>query len=259
VVDFRGADKFRQRLWTATMTGAYPESSTPDEDAAKQMKVWFDLMANSRHWDLEPYFDVENGKALALEGVEYIVYVEKPGTVRLEVEKHSYDAEWINPINGEAIALKNIKQESILIDPPDPSHDWVLHVSREGEKKSMAKSYRFEARDVLMQEVESTPAKVPFDIAQPAGDSLSLGNPGTFEVKLKKEPTKATKTMQYLWTGEVTADEQSFRVVGTGPSGTLRIPANIASRFPALLHLRVTGMNAYGKVFVADRNLQLTK
>ena len=43
------------------------------------MTVWFDFFSDTRHWELEPYFDVDGGRALALEGIEYVVYVEKPG------------------------------------------------------------------------------------------------------------------------------------------------------------------------------------
>jgi Protein of unknown function (DUF4038)/Domain of unknown function (DUF5060) len=259
VVDFSANDnRFRQRLWNSTMSGAYPEAVVSDEASAQQMKVWFDIMADTRHWELEPFFDVEGGKGLALEGIEYLIYVEKPGLVKVTVEKRSYDLEWINPITGESIALKNLKQETFEGSPPDTSHDWILHISREGSKKSMAKSYRFESRDVLMQEIESNPDKVPFDIAQPSADSISLANPGPFAVKIKKD-TRATRTARYVWTGEVTTDGQSFRVVGTGANGNLQIPSNLAFRFPALLHLRLVAMNAYGKVFVVDRNIQLTK
>ncbi len=257
VVDFRGNDKFRQRLWSSTMTGAYPESSAPDDEAAQQMKVWFDVMAETRHWDLEPFFDAGGARALALEGVEYIIYIENPGPVNVTVEKHSYEMEWINPLTGEVIALKNLKQETFSGETPDRAHDWILHISREGEKKSMSKSYRFEAREVLMQEIDSDPGKVPFEITEPSADTLSLLKSGPFAVKIKKE-TRATKAMQYMWTGEVNADEQSFRVVGTGPNGILVLPSNLALKFPALLHLRVAGMNLYGKVFTADRNVTLT-
>ena len=79
-----------------------------------------------------------------------------------------------------------------------------------------------------------------------------------YKVKLKKE-TKASKKMMYLWTGEVTADGQGFRVIGTGPEGIFKIPPNIASRFPAGIHVRVIGMNGYGKVYAADRNFQLNR
>ena len=121
----------------------------------------------------------------------------------------------------------------------------------------MAKSYKFESREVLLQEVESNPAKVPFEITQPAADTLSLSKPQTYSVKLTKE-TRGTRRMQYLWTGEVSADEQSYRVIGTGPQGTFQIPPNIAFRFPALLHVRLTAVNANGKAYAIDRNYQLT-
>ncbi|MDQ6699016.1 MAG: hypothetical protein M3Z36_02375 [Acidobacteriota bacterium] len=65
--------------------------------------------------------------------------------------------------------------------------------------------------------------------------------------------------MMYLWTGEVTADGQSYRVLGTGRAGTLQLAPDLARRFPASMHLRVTGMNAYGKIYIADRNYQLSQ
>ena len=62
-------------LWNATMNGQYPASGS-----GKYMTAWFDFMSGNRYWELEPYFDVDGGRAMALEDVEYIVYVEKPGT-----------------------------------------------------------------------------------------------------------------------------------------------------------------------------------
>ena len=52
---------------------------------------------------------------------------------------------------------------------------------------------------------------------------------------------------------------QGYRVIGTGPEGIFNIPPNIASRFPAGIHVRVIGMNGYGKVYTADRNFQLNR
>ena len=66
------------------------------------MKTWFEFFADNRHWELEPFFDVDGGRAVALEDVEYIVYVEKPsGPVEVLLERHGYDVEWLNPANGE--------------------------------------------------------------------------------------------------------------------------------------------------------------
>ena len=65
--------------------------------------------------------------------------------------------------------------------------------------------------------------------------------------------------MMYEWTGEVTVSERSYRVIGTGPDGTLNIPATIAADYPAALHVKVTGMNGLGKVYIVDRNYTLNK
>ena len=109
-------DTFRRRLWNATMDGHYPTYGNTgtyggrkfpvdpkylDAPGAKQMTAWYDFFAGTRYWELEPYFDVDGGRALALEGVEYIVYVEKPGPVELLVERHGYDVAWVNPITGD--------------------------------------------------------------------------------------------------------------------------------------------------------------
>jgi hypothetical protein len=163
----------------------------------------------------------------------------------------------VNPIDGERTTLKDFKDEEFQGSPPDNSHDWILHISREGQKAGMLKSYKFESWEIVMQEVEGIPDKVPFDILKPETDfSLSVQPP--YQVKVKKE-TKATKKMMYLWTGEVTADGQGYRVLGTGPDGIFDIPANIATRYPAGIHVRVIGINGYGKVYQADRNFQLNR
>jgi hypothetical protein len=254
------ANTFRHRLWNAAMAGQYPSVVIPNEQAANEMKVWYEFMEGTRHWELEPFFDVENGRGIALEGVEYIVYVEKPGPVTVKMEKHGYDGRWLDPATGQSVKLKEIKTETFTAEPPDRAHDWVLQISREGHKASMLKSYRFVSRDepIQLQEVEGNPEKVPFDVVEPAGDKLSLGAAARYAVKLKRE-SKALQHMTYEWTGEVTADSRSYRVIGTGADGTFSIPANIAHEYPAALHVRLLGMNALGKVYVLDRNFTLTK
>jgi hypothetical protein len=243
-------DTLRHRLWNASMNGQYPEFGNAP---------WYDFFSETRHWDLEPYFDVDGGRALALEDIEYIVYLEKPGQVEVSVEKHGYDVAWFNPVNGEWVKQKKeFKGEKFLGEPPDRKHDWVLRLSRESKKESMLKSFRFEARPVVLQEVEQTSEKVPFEIVEPKSDTLSSSNPAPYAAKLKRE-TRATRSVMYLWTGEVATDGQGYRVLGTGPKGTLKIPPDIAKHFPAVLQLRVAAMNANGKVYMADKIVQLNK
>jgi hypothetical protein len=166
---------------------------------------------------------------------------------------------WCNPASGECQKeKKEFKGEKYIGQAPTASQDWVLHLSRDGRKEGMLRSYKFESRRVLLQEVEQAPDKVPFEIESPSGDAISLSAPAEFAAKLKRE-TRATRNMTWLWTAEVSADGQGYRVVGTGPKGTLAIPPGIAKAFPATMHLRLTGLNGVGKVYSTDRIFTLTR
>jgi hypothetical protein len=262
------SDTFRHRLWNSTMNGQYPtfgntgtygSAQIPQDvkylesPGAKAMAVWFEFFAKTRYWELEPYFDVDGARAVGLPGVEYILYVEKPsGPIEIRLEKHDYDVAWLNPITGESVKMKNFKAERYATEPPDKSHDWVLHISREGRKEGMLRSYKFESRPFLMQEVESAVSKVPFEIAEPATDELSISKPPKYGVKLKRE-SRATRSMMYLWTGEVAANNQGYRVIGTDASGTLQLPKMFAATSTAVISVRVYGINANGKVYFTDR------
>ncbi len=276
------ADTFRHRLWNATMDGQYPtfantgtsgmdrkpvEARFADSPAAKQMTVWHDFMEGTRHWELEPYFDVDGGRAVALEritedgteGIEYVVYVEKPGPVEVLVQKRGYDVAWINPLNGEATELKKgFKGDHFTGQPPDNTHDWVLHIYRKGRLEGMLRSYKFESRAIIMQEIEQVPAKVPYEIAEPSADSISMAAPPKYAAKVTRD-TRATRSMMWLWTGEVAADQQGYRVLGSGASGTFRILPGIANSLPATLAVRLYGINAMGKVYSLIRVYTLTK
>ncbi len=242
-----------QRLWNATVDGQYPEL---EGKVGNEPKNWVDFMVDRRHWELEPYFDVDAARCVALEGIDYIVLVEEPGPIEVEVEKHGYDVTWFNPLTGENIGQKKYHGEHYTGQEPDSNHPWVLMIAREGHEEAMAKSYRFDSRPVPVQEIETTPEKVPFTVTAPDGDTLSVGKATPFEVKVRR-PTRATRTMMYLWTGEVPADGQGFRVLGTGAQGTLQIPADLATRYPAVLSIRLSAINANGKAYSADKVFEL--
>jgi hypothetical protein len=250
----------RRRIWNAAMDGQYvtysgPSPQSPNSPGAKAASVFFDIMADTRHWELEPYFDVDGGRALALEDVEYMVYMEKAGPLELSVNKHGYEVYWINPIDGESTPKKKLSGEHFTGEPPDRSHDWVLHVVREGRVESMNKSYKFESREIVLQEVEANTPKVPFAIEQPTGD-LSASKPNPYSVKITR-PTRATRSMMFLWMGDVAADHQGYRVLATGQQGQIQVPPSIALNFPALMHMRLYGMNANGKVYELDSACQI--
>ena len=200
----------------------------------------------------------ENLAFLAPQVIEKIVYVEKPGLVELTVENHNYDVTWMNPATGERIKMKDYKGEHFTGEAPDKDRPWVLLIAREGRKESMLKSYKFDSRIVPVQEVETNPQKLPYALVEPATDPLIVSLPVPYAVKLKRE-TRATREMMYLWTGEVAADGQGFRVIGTGAKGTLSIPPAIATNYPAVLSIRVTALNANGKAYSLDKVYQLKK
>jgi hypothetical protein len=269
--DTADADAFRHRLWNAAMDGQYPTfantGSDLDSPAAKQMSIWYDFFAGTRHWELEPYFELDGGRALALErpdgedleGIEYVVYIEKPGPVEVLVQKRGYDVEWFNPVSGQRIReKKGFKGDKFTGEPPDRLHDWVLHIFREGRLDSMLRSYKFDSRPIIMQEIEQVPQKVPFEATEPATDPISISKPPKFAAKLTRE-TRATRSMMWTWTGEIPAGQQGYRVIGTGSAGTFQIPANLTSSYPAMLTVRLYGINAHGKVYMILRVYQLSQ
>ncbi len=244
-----------KRLWDATIDGQYPVFEGKEQFEAGH---WYDFVSDSRHWELEPFYDLDGGRSIGLNGVEYIVYVDHPGPpVEVEVEHHGYDIAWLNPATGDTTEMKKYKGEHYTGQPPDNSHPWVLRISREGKKESMLKSYKFESEPLLMQEVETNPDKVIFEITGPTEDPIPAAKPVRYTSKLKKQ-SRATRSVFYLWTGEVVAEEQGFRVFGNGPQGELRVPESLAREYPAVLSLRVFGLNANGKVYEADKAFQVS-
>ncbi|HKE23745.1 MAG TPA: DUF5060 domain-containing protein [Bryobacteraceae bacterium] len=247
--------QLRHRLWESTMNGQYPESaSAGSAAAAKTMSVWFDFMNGTRHWDVEPYFDVDGGRALARPGVEYIVYIEKPGPVELTVDHHGYEVFWVDPADGTTTKGK-YSGEHFTGEPPDRYHDWVLHVVREGTLASMNRSYKFESWEIPVQEIVINPEKIPYDIDKPTGD-LKVGQTADFSAKLKRQ-TRGTRTMLWMWTGEATAEGQGYRVLGTGQQGSFTPPPGLATSFPTDLLVRLYGINGYGTVYMLAKGYTL--
>ena len=252
--------KTRADLWNATMNGSYPSSGS-----GREFTVWYDILSKTRYWEMEPYFDVSGGRAIAVrEGVgvygdeessvEYLVYIDKPGPVEVIVEDHGYDVFWINPATGERIVAKGYKGKSFAGEPPDKSHDWLLHISREGHKQGLSK-YKFESRRIILQTPETNPNSIPFEIEAPSGD-ISLKAPSFYSLKILRA-TRATRDLLISWTAELTTGTDGGRLVGIGNEGTLRIPVTYGDKLPAVLSVRASVLNANGKVYVIDRAFKL--
>jgi hypothetical protein len=163
---------------------------------------------------------------------------------------------WIDPATGQVTKAKDFRGEKFVGEPPDKAHDWLLHLSRDGRKEGMAKSYRFEARPQLAQEIEFDPAKVPFEIAEPSAEQLSLGGTVKYEAVIKRQ-TRATREMFWVWSADVVADGQGYRVFGLERSGTVKLPPDLAVKFPGVVNVRLAAVNANGKAYALDRVYRL--
>jgi hypothetical protein len=261
VIQAVDADAFRRELWLSTTNGEYPTMNyraSQNPANVEAMRTWFKLMSDTRHWEFEPYFDVDGARAVGLDNVEYVLYAEQPGTVEITFsEKHKYNPRWINPRTGEVTDVKDVKQDAYSITTPGPG-DWILQVPRDGQKEGMLKSYKFESVPAPIQDVELNPKSIPFEIAQPAGDQVSATQPVAYGVKIKK-PNRATRVMQYMWTGEVVAEGSGPRVIGLGASGSFQIPPGMLKTPNALLNVRISAINANGKAYSFEKVYQVSE
>jgi hypothetical protein len=193
---------------------------------------------------------------VGLAEIGYIAYADKPGIVEITVDKHKYNPAWINPSTGEEIPLKDYKGTVFSQQTPAGSPDWILEFEREGHKESMLKSVRFESIDPPVQEIETDTQKVPFEMSDPPGDTLSSIAPAPFRIKVTRA-NRASRTMQYVGWGEVTPGEQGSRLLGIGPSGTFTVPRDLIKQPGSTLTVRLQAINANGKAYEIDKAFTL--
>jgi hypothetical protein len=253
-------DDFRHELWNCTTNGEYPSVSfeaLQDPANVRALQTWRRLISDTRHWELEPYFDVDGARAVGLQEIGYIVYAQTPGIVEINLERHKYNPVWVNPITGEEVELKDYRGEILSRQTPDSAHDWVLDVEREGHKEGMARSVRFDSADPPIQEAEVDSAKIPFEIVDPPGEEIVSAIPALFSIKLTRA-NRATRSMQYVWWGEIVAGGAGARVLGIGPSGSFTIPKDLIKQPSSNLNIRLLAINANGKAYELNRVYRLS-
>ena len=251
---------FLDELWNATTNGEYPSisyESLRNEANVGAIRTWFKVMVDTRHWELEPDFDVSGARAVGLEDVEYLAYAQKPGIVELGLPRHKYNPLWINPTTGEEIPLKDYKGEVLSRQTPDNERSWILQAPREGHKESMLRSYRFDSQDVPIQEAETDSAKIPYDLVDPQGDSINTALPTPYQIKLTKA-NRSTRLLQIVLWGEIVGGSEGARLLGVGSFGNLTLPKDFLKDPGATLHLRVMAINANGKAYEQDKVYRLS-
>ncbi|MEI9815217.1 MAG: hypothetical protein WDO18_22350 [Acidobacteriota bacterium] len=108
---------------------------------------------------------------------------------------------------------KDFKGKMFAGAPPDTTHDWILHVWREGHVEGLGKKYKFESRPVHMQSPETDSKAIPFEVESPVGE-VSAKGPVKFSLKVTRA-TRATQNLLVVWTAELTTGAEGGRVVST--------------------------------------------
>ncbi len=252
-------DAFRHELWHCTTNGEYPSvsyQSLQNETNIKAIQAWSRVIADTRHWELEPYFDVDGARAVGLNEVEYLAYAQTPGIVEITLPHHKYNPVWVNPANGEQLELKNYRGEVFSRSTPDNSHDWVLWVPRDGEKEARAKYYYFESEDPPIQEVEAIAQRFlsPSPILLASASAPRSRYPTAIKIT---RANRASRRMQYAWWAEAVGGTAGPRLLGLSDSGTFTIPKTLIRDSGTALNLRVLAINANGKAYELDRIYQL--
>ncbi len=260
VINATDPDTFRHQLWSCTTNGEYPSvsfQSLQNELNVHAVQTWFKIVSDTRHWEFEPYFDVDGARAVGLAEIGYIAYAQNPGILEINFDRHKYTPIWINPTTGEETVEKNWRGEVFSRPTPDSSHDWLLDIEREGHKESMLRSVRFESIDPPVQEVESDTSKIPFDVVDPPGEEINTKRPVPFKIKVTRA-NRGSRTMQYVWWGEVVANGTGSRLLGVGSNGTFTIPGDLIKEPGQTLSLRVEAINANGKAYEIDKVYKLS-
>jgi hypothetical protein len=250
---------FRHELWTCTTNGQYPTvpyEAFKNEANVKATQIWSRVMSDTRHWELEPYFDVDGARGLGLDEVEYLAYADTPGNVEVTLPKHKYNPVWVNPITGEELPQKDYKGEVFSRQMPDASHDWVLQVPRDGHKAGMLRSYRFDSQDVPVQEIEMNASRIPFEIVEPSGGEIDTNKPTPFKIKVTRA-NRASRVMQFVWYGEVVAGGEGARILAVGSNGNFKFPKELIKQPGSTLSLRLQAINANGKAYEIDKVYRL--
>lgn len=269
--------EFRHRMWRAAMNGQYVtfgntgtyggrkfdvDARFADSPGARQMTHLYDFFTQTRYWDLETYPRVAGGPAMSLElsryrsermtGIEYMMYVEEPRSIELLMAKGKYDVSWFNPVDGTWVHEKDkFKGERFTASStPDPSHDWVLYVRREGKKEGMNKSYYLESRRPKPKEIESRPSEVPFEIQLPEARELVAGEKYEFNTTLTKDSVVAKRT-RWVWAAEVPGSKTGYRILGSGQFGKFRIPTKFTDRYPTTIQVRLIGVDGLRRLYEA--------
>ncbi|MBC7926743.1 MAG: hypothetical protein H7039_13895, partial [Bryobacteraceae bacterium] len=124
----------------ADMKGSSSTGFSGSMDPADKVQEWHDIIYGIWNYfetipfeRMKPRQDlVDNGYCLAEEGREYLIYLDRPGSVTPKLSSGSWKAEWINAQN-----LKQVKDGGTVLSgkpmqTPEGGDDWLLRVRKAG-------------------------------------------------------------------------------------------------------------------------------
>ena len=71
---------------------------------------------------------VNNGYCLAEEGKQYLIYLEEPGSVDVDLPRGEYDVQWINARQAEDRRQEEITSDGQGLETPPGGDDWLLYI-----------------------------------------------------------------------------------------------------------------------------------
>ena len=232
---------------------------------AQHLREYFE---QTRYFDLQPYYRVEGGEALGLqvipyeeekpEGIEYTVYVEKPGPVELLIPKHKYDVSWFNPLDGAWLDQKDkFNGERFQRQPARRQRTTGCSTCGARARRRVSTSrFTWSRARRRSKTIETAKADLPFQIQLPDREELVAGQEFEFNATLTKD-THAAKRIYWLWTVEVAGSGVGARILGTSQFGRFRVPERLADHYPATLQVRLVGVDGAGRVFEAFKPYRL--
>ncbi len=98
-------------------------------DAIKS--VW-DFFETIPFWQMTPRQDlVDSGYCLADPGQRYLVYLERPGSVTVQIDEGPYAIEWINAQDTTDVRSAGIVRDPRSLTSPADGDDWLLSLIRQ--------------------------------------------------------------------------------------------------------------------------------
>jgi hypothetical protein len=101
-------------------------------------RVW-DFFETVPYYRMKPRQDlVDTGYCLAQPGKRYLVYLEKNGSVNVQLEEGTYDVRWINARDTSDVREDGSVTTGEFLTSPPEGDDWLLYVIRREQSRAVS-------------------------------------------------------------------------------------------------------------------------